>query len=192
LRSSGTRLRRAPWLHVSPLVETSAARLWSFRRYSASCGLLLLPAIVWNVAFASFLPPAFQPAEFWRNIPNVLAFSENTLRVAVFVLPFCMPLRLNTQRERTGILVFAAGSVLYFASWLALIAFPASSWATSAVGFLAPAYTPIVWLFGLALLGGRLFWGHIYRWWVYLVLALLFDLSHVSHAFIVYSRNYPA
>jgi hypothetical protein len=63
-------------------------------------------------------------------------------------------------------------------------------WAGSALGFLAPAYTPVLWFTGLALLGRRLFWGGFYRWWMYLVLSLAFLAAHVTHTFIVYARNF--
>jgi hypothetical protein len=152
--------------------------------------LLLLPALLWNLALTDLLPAAFSPSEFWRDVPQVLASAENTLRILIFSLPFLMPLQIVTKQEQNGMLIFIVGSLTYFASWLALIAAPSSPWATSAIGFLAPAYTPVIWLAGLALLGRRLFWGDFYRWWMYLVPALLFIIAHISHASLIYVRNY--
>jgi len=162
----------------------------SIQQYVFSCGLLLLPALLWNVVLARFLPPAFAPAEFWRDIPYALTAAENTLRLLVFVLPFFMPLHVSGASQRAGMRVFSAGTIVYFASWLAIIAAPNSLWSTSAIGFLAPAYTPILWLAGLSLLGRQLFCGSFYRWWMYLALSGLFLVAHVSHAVIVYARNY--
>lgn len=164
--------------------------LAAIHRYALSCGLLLVPVILWNIALAEQLPPAFSPAEFWRDIPKGLAFAENSLRIAVFALPFFMPLNLSTPASRRGLLIFAAGTAVYFASWLALILSPASSWATSALGFIAPAYTPLLWLLGIALIGRRLFWGASYRWWMYLLLALAFLATHISHTALVYARSH--
>ena len=152
--------------------------------------MLLVPAILWNVALTERLPPALSFAEFWREVPAPLAFAENGLRVAVFALPFIMPLRLSAPTSKPALLIYAIGTLVYFTSWLALIFFPASSWSTNALGFTAPAYTPFLWLFGIALLGRQLFWGAFYRWWMYLLLSLAFLATHISHTALVYARSH--
>lgn len=162
----------------------------TIRHYALSCGLLLLPASLWNIALTEQLPAAFSLAEFWREIPAPLAVAENSLRVGVFALPFFMPLNLSAPASKRALLIYAAGTLVYFASWLALILFPTSSWSTSALGFIAPAYTPFLWLLGIALLGRQLFWGAFYRWWMYLVLAVAFLATHISHTAMVYARSH--
>lgn len=164
-------------------------KLPAVQRYAMSCGLLLVPAILWNIALADQLPPAFSRAEFWRDIPAPLALAENILRVAVSALPFFMPLSLAAPTSNRALLIYTTGTLVYFASWLALILFPTSSWSTSALGFIAPAYTPFLWLLGIALLGRQLFWGAYYRWWMYLVFALAFLAAHISHTAMVYARS---
>ncbi len=160
------------------------------RKYLISCGLLLFPIFIWNAVFVRFLPPAFAQSEFWRDIPYLLGATENSLRLLTFTLPFLMPLEVSSTKQRTGLVIFIIGNLLYFASWLALIAAPNSLWSQSALGFLAPSYTPALWFIGLALLSRQLFWGSIYRWWMYLALSGLFLVAHISHAVIVYARNY--
>lgn len=159
------------------------------RRYLINCGWLLLPAVLWNLAFATRLPAAFQPEEFWRDIPSALAALENGLRVAVFVLPFFMPLRLREPAQRRALLLFAIGTLIYFGSWQALMAAPQSAWATSALGFTAPAWTPALWLGALALLGRELYWWRFYRWWMYALVSMAFLVAHISHTAIVFARN---
>ena len=160
------------------------------RPYVITCGLLLLPALAWNVAFLDLLPPAISNPDIWRAIPQPLAIAENTLRILVFAVPFFMPLHVSTRRQRAGIAFFIVGTLVYFGSWLALIASPQSSWATSAAGFLAPAYTPALWLLGLALLAQEFSWGGTCRPWMYGTLSVLFLAVHISHATIVYVHNY--
>lgn len=164
--------------------------LAAIQRYALTCGLLLIPASIWNIALIERLPPAFDPAEFWRDIPAGLTFAENSLRVAVFALPFFMPLRLSAPGAMSALRIFVVGTVVYFASWLVLILFPTSAWSTSALGFAAPAYTPFLWLLGIALLGRELFWGTFYRWWMYLALAVAFLVTHISHTALVYARSH--
>ena len=158
------------------------------REYVLSCGLLTLPILVWNMAFTGFLPPALGSEEFWRDIPPRVTYGENVLRLIVVILPFLMPLDLVTVSQRRGLILFTLGMVLYFLAWLALILFPQSQWSLSWMGFVAPAYTPLVWLTGLSLIGRRLYWKGPYCWWMYLLVALGFTAFHVEHASIVYAR----
>ena len=167
---------------TSPMIAT-------LQHYALSCGLLLLPSVAWNIVLVKRLPPAFQLDEFWRDVPAPLAFAENGLRIAVFVLPFLMPLDVAARGSVRALVIFSAGTLLYFASWLALIWLPRSRWSRCALGFVAPAYTPLLWLVGIALLGDRLFWGTFYGWWMYLVPCVAFLVAHITHTMLVYSRN---
>lgn len=161
-----------------------------FLRYVWSCGVLTIPILVWNVVFFRFLPPPLATKEFWRDIPRFVAYGENSLRLAVFLLPFLMPQEVATVVQRRGLLLFMVGTVCYFLAWVALMIAPRSRWSTSPLGFLAPAYTPLLWLVGLGLMGRRLYWPSPYRWWWYIGLAFGFVVLHVAHANIVYARNY--
>jgi hypothetical protein len=160
-----------------------------WRSYLVNCGLLLLPIFIWNAALTRFLPPAFTRAEFWRDIPAALSHSENAFRLIVSVLPFFMPLELKSAPQRSGLVVFGVGMLLYFGAWAALIVAPRSSWAGSGIGFLAPALTPLLWLLGLALIGRRLYFGRFYRWWMFLLPTAGFIALHVAHTAIVYGRT---
>ena len=159
------------------------------RYFTLSCGLLLVPVILWNAAFASRLPPMFALSEFWRDIPVPLGLAENVLRVFVFVLPFAMPLSVGSVGQRRGLVVFVLGSLVYFGSWLPLMLAPHSTWSTGVLGAAAPAYTPAIWLVGIGMLGRRLYWGRRYRWWFYLVGGAAFLVVHIVHTLIVYARN---
>lgn len=74
------------------------------RRYGSNCGWLLLPVLLWNVAFADRLPAPFHVAEFWRDIPGKLAITENSLRWLVFALPFFIPLCRRNPAPRLAAL----------------------------------------------------------------------------------------
>ncbi len=168
---------------------TARSTVGAIRRYATSCGLLLIPAVVWNLLLTDRLPSEFSASVFWLDIPRPLSLLENASRALVFAVPFFMPLDVAAPGQRRRLLIFAAGTLVYFASWLALIAAPSSAWSVSAVGFLAPAYTPALWLLGLALLGRRLFWGDWYRWWMYLPLAATFLAAHVGHTWLIFGRS---
>ncbi len=169
-------------------MRSAAILVTETKRYLLSCGVLLLPILAWNAAFAPALPGAWSTTEFWREIQPALALAENGSRLIVVALPFLMPLKWNSLGQRLALALFGAGAILYFASWLAILLAPHSHWSTSAWGFLAPAYTPLLWLAGLALLGQRLFWGTWYRWWIYLIPAGVFLASHIGHLALIYVR----
>lgn len=158
------------------------------RRYAMNCGLLLLPILAWNAALAPRLPAPWTADIFWRNIPPALGIIENTTRIVVLAVPFFMPLELKSRVQWRGLILFGAGLILYAASWLLILVAPGSPWSSSAWISLAPAYTPLIWLSGVALLGQRLFWGSWYRWWMYLIVVAAFIAAHVLHAMLIYAR----
>ena len=135
-----------------------------------NCLWLLIPVLVWNAAFSSKLAhPAFKHDE---AVPKWVLSLENVLRGAVMILPLLMPLRWDTLHSKVGIAVYLVGMVVYFASWIPLMVAPESAWSNSVLGFLAPAYTPLVWLVGMGLIGG---------WWLYLALSVVFVAVHIGH-----------
>ena len=69
----------------------------------------------------------------------------------MIALAVFMPLRISTQRQKTGLVIYIVGAILYILSWVPLILFPQSAWSTSLIGFSAMAYTPLVWLIGIGL-----------------------------------------
>lgn len=157
-------------------------------RYAKNVGWLLVPVIVWNAVLASRLPDFYLPAVFHADIPAALSIAENLLRVLVFALPFLAPFELVERAQTYGLALFAVGLAIYFAGWLPLIADPRSAWSRSAVGLIAPAYTPAVWLAGLVLLVRRLHWASPYRRWHYAVVVGAFVTAHVGHALLVFAR----
>ena len=44
--------------------------------YVWSCGLLIVPILLWNVLFYRYLPPAFATNEFERDIPPLVMYGR--------------------------------------------------------------------------------------------------------------------
>ena len=158
--------------------------------YLLNCLLLLLPIMAWNLIFASKLPWAYSEEVFSKGIPSFIANGENIFRLIVFILPVLMPLRIETQSQRLGLWLYIAGTAVYFISWLAQMYFPQSAWSLSVWGFLAPAYTPLIWLVGIGLIGSTLYFSSPYRSRMYIVASVIFVGFHLSHAMAVFSRNF--
>lgn len=159
----------------------------NLKSYLLNCFLLIIPILLFNVIFASSLPKAFSAEIFWKDIPPVLATGENILRGIVLIFPFLMPLKITTARQKAGLILYIAGTLIYFLAWSLLIVFPqlTSSW----FAFAAPAYTPLLWLFGIGLIGDSLYFPIPYKWWYYIGGSLLFVIFHVGHTTLVYLRT---
>jgi hypothetical protein len=159
--------------------------------YACNCFWLLLPVLAFNLIFTHQLPPAYQMDIFWRNIPKTITLPENILRMLVMIFPAFLRLRISTPRQQHGLRLYLAGLLLYFASWTVLIVLPRCAWSVSMAGFMAPAYTPIVWLAGIGLIGDELLFPNIpIKPWIYWMLSALFLVFHNWHTGFVYLRNY--
>lgn len=156
--------------------------------YLLNALLLILPILLWNWVFASKLPQPFQAELFEKDIPVFIVQGENIFRLMVLILPMCMPLSIVTQYQKFGLTLYLAGLGLYFLAWAAQMIFPGSKWSKSAPGFLAPAYTPLIWLSGIGLIGSSLYFPSPYQSWMYILAAVIFCGFHVTHTLIVYKR----
>jgi hypothetical protein len=157
-----------------------------------NCFWFVVPVLVFNLVFTSDLPRAYQMDVFWKEIPRGIGVCENVLRAVVLFLPALMPIARTGARLRTaGFALYGVGLVLYFSSWIALMVHPQGGWSTSAIGFTAPAWTPLLWLLGIAMLAdGRLFvplrW---FRRWMFVSACVLFVFVHTLHAGLVFTRS---
>jgi len=113
---------------------------------------------------------------------------EAILRTVVFLMPLFMKLDYSNS---LGLCVFVFGVIVYFLSWALLMANPNSKWSKSLIGFTAPAYTPIIWLVGFALLEKSFYFHVSYRAWFYIGPSFLFVFFHFLHSKRAYenSRN---
>jgi len=142
---------------------------------------LLVPVLLLNGALASSLPEPYQSPAF-DAIPVWLAVAEGILRVGVFGAPLVLPLALEGPRHRAGWFCYGVGLLAYGASWAAVIRWPESGWSRSLLGFTAPAWTPGLWLLGMALLSGRVPFTKVGAAAPYGVVCGVFLLVHVGHA----------
>jgi len=148
----------------------------------------MLPIMIWNIALTNKLPQEFQPEIFWNEVPAWLKYAENISRIFIFVLTILMPLRISESIQKRGLLLYIGGTLLYFASWLLLIYLPDSGWSNSIFGFMAPAYTPLLWLTGIGLIGDSFYFNLPYRRWFFMLMAILFLVFHNWHTLTIFLR----
>lgn len=128
----------------------------------------LVPPLVWNVLFTEQLGV---DAYFTGQAPQSLLVAENLARGLVFSLPLLMPIDSGNRHFNAGLATYGVGLVAYFATWAFTIIAPHSALASHPAMRLAPAYLPIIWLGGIALMSES---------WIYAGAATVFVGLHVG------------
>ena len=151
---------------------------------------LILPILLWNAFFYRYLPPAYDIKSFNANIPQTIFTGELIGRILIFGLPLFIQLNYRGSYGRIGLLIYLLGIFIYFSSWIAVIAFPQSSWTKSVFGFAAPAYSIIIWLIGLSLLSETFYFRIPFARLSLLLSSLIMTGFHSAHAIYVWYRTY--
>ena len=156
-------------------------------KYLVNCFLLLLPVFLWNIALFSKLPKGYTK-EVWDNVPSWLNMTELILRTLAYLLPVLLIFSLQTKTQKIGFGIYLVGLLLYFASWLLQIYYPSSNWSTSTIGFMALAFTPIIWLIGIGIVGQQSFVNIPQIRTIYFILSIAFVIVHTYHSYLVYQQ----
>ena len=160
-----------------------------FSTYLANCFWLLIPIFVWNLVFYRSLPAIYTSESAWGGISPWIVYGEHVLRALVFLIPLLMVFELGTGIQKAGLAVYVVGLLVYFASWVMQMWFPDSGWDRSAVWFSATAWTPLIWLTGIAMIGQRSFLPISQISWIYMGLAVAFVSVHTAHSVLAF-RSY--
>jgi hypothetical protein len=151
--------------------------------------VLLIPPLLWNLIFANSLPSSYAADIFWKDIPPLISYGENTSRILAFALSAFLVWSLQTKKEILGMGFYLVGLWLYFAAWIFQILYPESTWCQSLAGFSAPAYTSLFWLLGIGLLGQKTWLPtaiKVNR--IYFLMVMVFVVFHTWHAVLVFGR----
>ena len=149
---------------------------------------LFLPPLAIAQAFASRYPPTYRADTFTRGIPASLLTAESTLRALVIAVALVMPVSRSSTPRPLGIAVYLIGLGAYTASWALLWLATGSAWSRSPIGLTAPAWTPAVWLAGVAMLTGHVRGLPWSQPWMYLVLCVAFLGVHITHVTLAVTR----
>jgi hypothetical protein len=136
----------------------------------ANCFWLLLPILAWNLALGAKITQEQITSD--AHSPAWLLGAENLFRLAAFILPLLLRLRLDSGLGKIGLAVYIVGTLVYFASWIPLLIAPQSIWSQGYAGLFAPRLTPLIALLGIALISGS---------WLYGLLAAFFIFFHTWH-----------
>lgn len=154
--------------------------------------ILIIPIIIWNISFLSYLPSSYSPSNFNSDIPLWIIVGENLFRTVLFVFPLFLQINIKKSFENRGLITYLFGVVIYFSSWLAIIIYPTSAWSSSILGFTAPAYTPVIWILGLSMMVDSYYFKFKFNYskWHFLLPSMSLIVFHISHAIYVHNRTY--
>jgi hypothetical protein len=144
--------------------------LQSFKIVWPNAILLVVPLLLWNIVLGPKITTEAILSD--ANSPRWLLFMENLTRLAIFILPLFMSLKLDDAAGRLGMAIYIAGTLIYFATWAPLILAPDTNWSQSTAGLLAPRITPLIPFIGIAMIGS---------WWPYAGLSVIFISLHILH-----------
>jgi len=151
--------------------------------YLANAFWLLAPLLLMNLVFTKDLPQLYRSDAFQRETPRWIWVMENLFRTPVMLLPLVMRPRFSSPSQKLGLGLYGAGAFVYCLSWWLQIAHPQSTWSRSLPGFTSLAYTPLLWLAGIGLIGDSLTIPKLrYPPLICLCLAGMFGLFHTIDA----------
>jgi hypothetical protein len=149
---------------------------------------LTLPPLIFSLGVMSVAPTVVTPAEFNKGIPDLLIYSEMVSRVVVFALPAFFSVGLSSRTKRHGLFLYIAGVAFYCMTYAIQNYLPDSAWSTSLIGFTASAYTNLIWMIGLGLMGNKIYLPNRlrYRPVFFIAPAAIFIILHVVHAILFF------
>lgn len=156
--------------------------------YLLNCFILFIPVFLWDLLLYKKLPSLYQPQK-WDRIPKALDIAENVFRFLTFFVPLNMKLEIRTQNQIAGLVLYCIGLAVYGFSWIIQIFHTRIAWSGHPALITAPAYTAVVWLLGIFLMGTHTFIEIPHGHSMYLSIILIFGALHTGHAFLVVKKE---
>ncbi len=150
--------------------------------------ILTIPPMLISFGLWVFLPKMYSIENFWKDTPKWLGLCENIFRILVFTVPVFLYFGKNEKHQMKGWYLYIIGLCLYLASYLMQIFFPDSGWSQSLIGFTAPAWTTLIYFFGIGLVCLRTWLPLRWHRSIFLCITVLFVVFHFSHTALVFSR----
>jgi hypothetical protein len=171
------------WRNLMSKLDSFPSKL--FLRNGA---LLILPPMIISFGLWSELPSAYAPQQFWKEIPVWLGLFENIFRIIVSCLPAFLYFGKKEHSQFIGWILYFIGLLLYLFSYLLQIYLPNSFWSQSVIGFTAPAWTTLFWLFGISLVCARSWLPIPWNRLIYISCVIIFLVFHIWHNSLVFIR----
>jgi len=150
-------------------------------KYINNCFLFFIPILLFNILFFKKLP-----AHYLKNISHPIIIMETIIRIIVIAFSMIMAIDIQNRIEKTGIMIYIIGIIIYFKSYFIEIYANNTLFGRNIIFILAPYWTSVIWLTGIGLIGNRLFINIPYHFTVYLLLSVIFTTIHTIHGYLCY------
>jgi len=150
-------------------------------KYINNCFLFFVPILIFNILFFKKLP-----THYLKNISHPIITAETITRIITIVFSTIMAINIQNKIEKTGIIIYIIGIIIYFTSYFIEIYAPDTLFGKKIIFILAPYWTSIIWLIGIGLVGNNLFINIPYHFTVYLILSAVFATIHTIHGYLCY------
>ena len=119
-------------------------------KYINNCFLFFIPILLFNILFFKKLP-----AHYLKNISHPIIIMETIIRIIVIAFSMIMAIDIQNRIEKTGIMIYIIGIIIYFKSYFIEIYANNTLFGRNIIFILAPYWTSIIWLIGIGLYPSR-------------------------------------
>ena len=139
----------------------------------SSSYLFIIPILLFNFIFG----PKLADVGYLVNPQDIglLGTVELVLRIVIFIIPLFLFFDIHDSFFIRNLMIYIFGVILYFICWILIIYFPEAIVTRSWFVQLGPAYFPIIWLTGLALMC---------RSYFFIPVSLLFTCVHTISTYL--------
>ena len=148
----------------------------------SNCFLLFIPVILFDIAFAKYLPK-----QYLKNIPHIIVPIETAVRIVLIALSTIMKINLQDKKGKVGFGIYIAGLITYFVSYFVLINYADTAIGKNMILQLSGYWTATLWLIGIGLVGNRLYVKVPYHYAIYIILSILFGILHTYYGYILFA-----
>ena len=138
-------------LLVVPLAALEAAPVWPPSVSLDNGFVYIAPLLIWNIAMWNTIR---LDRFFEEGAPRGLLAAEAAARAFTFAYPLFLVAERSSGTYLPGLGVYVGGTALYAVSWLILAYGDENTLRSSPLLLLSPAYTPMLWLAGIAIMTG--------------------------------------
>jgi hypothetical protein len=135
---------------------------------------------VFDITFTKYLPELYL-----KNIAHTIVPIEATVRTALIALSTIMKINVQDRKGKIGILIYIAGLILYFISYFLLINYADVIIGKNMILQLSGYWTAMIWLIGIGFIGNRLFFKIPYHYTLFIILSILFGITHTYYGYIL-------
>jgi len=159
--------------------------------YFKNCFLLIIPVLLWNIIFVSYLPEVYTNKSIIGDIPDLVLWGEIIAFLSILVLSLMMPLKIKTGFQKLGLIIYLVGLAIYLLAWRPIILYPNGDWSSGFLGFVSLAFLPFIFLVGIGMIGDKFYIKFQFSRKIFIGLSFVLIFLSTWHAILTYNIINP-